>query len=83
MSRRSMYAFRSSSLISSSSFAICWAQVSFVLTVVVRTVGALDVKLFGMSSMAVSEPVVKRAVVDGVGEFGVWPGHSHTAGGSG
>ena len=70
------YAFRSSSLISSSSFAICWAQVSFVLTVVVRIVGALDAVSFGMSSTAVLEPVVERAVVDRVGEFGGWPGHS-------
>ena len=47
-----------------------------MLTIVVQTVDALDTESFGVSSTAVSESVVEHAVVDRVGEFGGWPGHS-------
>ena len=46
---------------------------SLALTVVVQTAGALDAESFGVSSMAISESVVERAVVDGVGAFGGQP----------
>ena len=49
---------------------------SLALTIVVRTVGVLDAESFGVSLMAVSESVVERTVVDGVGVFGGRPGHS-------
>ena len=76
MSRASRYEFHFSLLISSLSFAICWAQVSFALTVVVQTAGALDAESSSVISMAVSEPVVECVVVDGVDELEGRPGHS-------
>ena len=67
MSRVSRYEFRFSLLISSLSFA---------LTVVVQTAGALDAESSSVISMAVSEPVVECVVVDGVDELEGRPGHS-------
>ena len=46
------------------------------MTIVVWTVGALDAESFGVSSAAVSEPVVECVVVDRFGELEGQPGHS-------
>ena len=49
---------------------------SLALTIVVWTAGTLDAESFSVSLMAVSDSVVDRAVVDWVGAFEGWPGHS-------
>ena len=64
-----------SSSIFSLSLAICWAHVSFTLVVVAWTAGMLDTESLGITSTAISEPVVEHTVVDWLGGLWEQPGH--------